>query len=55
MADFIKDTMEKIPGVDPRPGQKMTTFSGMNDGPAETASRLAGLVQQKDQIDDCPY
>ena len=55
MADFIKDTLEKIPGVDPRVGQRMTTFSGMNNGPAETAARLAGLVQEKEQIDDCPY
>lgn len=116
MADFIKDTLEKVPGVDPRIGQKMTTFSGMNNGvlgvayscvltltlccpilapvlylhpqssssssprlcphvpalsshsihsgtslhcnalgPAETAARIAGLVQNKDQVDDCPY
>jgi len=55
MADFIKDTLEKIPGVDPRVGQRMSTFSGMNSGPAETAARLAGLVQEKDQVDDCPY
>jgi len=55
MADFIKDTLEKIPGVDPRIGQRSSTFSGMNDGPAATAARLAGLVQGKDQIDDSAY
>ena len=32
MADFIKDTLEKIPGVDPRIGQRSSTFSGMNEG-----------------------
>jgi len=55
MADFIKDTLEKIPGVDPRIGQRSSTFSGMNEGPASHAARLAGLVQGKDQIGDSPY
>lgn len=76
MADFIKDTLTKIEGVDPRIGQRSTTFSGMNEGelcsitdkrvlnltmlyghpgPAAVAARIAGLVQTKDQVDDCPY
>ena len=32
MADFIKDTLEKLPGVDPRLGQRASAFSGMNQG-----------------------
>lgn len=27
----------------------------MNDGPAKTAARIAGLVQKKDAKDDSPY
>lgn len=55
MADFIKDTLEKLPGVDPRIGQRASAFSGMNQGPAAHAARIAGLVQGKDLIDDSAY
>jgi len=55
MASFVQDALEKIPGVDPRVVQRAETFSGMNQGPAAHAARLAGLVQPKDQVDDSPY
>jgi catalase len=55
MADFIKDTLTALPGVDPRIGQRSSTFSGLNDGPAATAARIAGLVQAKDTVDDSAY
>lgn len=32
MADFIKDTLKAIPGVDPRVEQRMQGFNGLNDG-----------------------
>lgn len=42
----------KIPGADPRPAQRAQAFSGMNDGPATTASRLTGLTQKDVARDD---
>jgi catalase len=54
MTSFIQDVLSKIPGVDPRVSQRMQFFSGMNDGPAKTASRIAGLTQQSDAKDDSP-
>jgi len=54
-AQFVQDTLTAIPGVDPRPMQKSQFFSGLNDGPAETASRIAGLVQKSDAQDNSPY
>lgn len=44
--------LSKIPGADPRPAQKAQAFSGMNDGPAVTASRLTGLTQKDVARDD---
>jgi catalase len=55
MAAFIQDTLEKIPGVDPRPLQRGQFFSGLNDGPAETASRIAGLTSKSEAQDNAPY
>lgn len=54
MTSFIQDTLAKIPGVDPRVSQRMQFFSGLNDGPAKTAARIAGLVQSEDAFDDSP-
>ncbi|CAE6479979.1 unnamed protein product [Rhizoctonia solani] len=54
MTSFIQDTLSKIPGVDPRVLQRNQAFSGLNDGPAATASRLAGLVQESHAKDDSP-
>lgn len=54
MAQFIAQTLEKIPGVDPRVAQRAQAFSALNDGPAETAARLAGLVQKEHAKDDSP-
>lgn len=51
---FMIGTLTKIPGVDPRVGQRTQFFSGLNDGPASTAARIAGLVQEKDAKDDSP-
>jgi hypothetical protein len=55
MADFIKDTLTKVPGVDPRPVQRSQFLSGLNDGPAGTASRIAGLVSEEHAQDNSPY
>lgn len=55
MAAFIQDTLTKIPGVDPRPMQRAQFFSGMNEGPAATASRIAGLVSESQAKDNSPY
>ena len=55
MAQFIQDTLQKVPGVDPRPMQRSQFFSGMNEGPAETASRIAGLVSSSEAKDNSPY
>lgn len=55
MASFLQETLEKIPGVDPRPLQRSQFFSGMNEGPAATASRLAGLVSESQAQDNSPY
>ncbi|WRT66017.1 uncharacterized protein IL334_002968 [Kwoniella shivajii] len=55
MASFIQDTLEKIPGVDPRPLQRAQFFSGLNEGPAATASRIAGLVSEAQAQDNSPY
>ncbi|KAI0071334.1 catalase [Panus rudis PR-1116 ss-1] len=54
MTSFIQETLAKIPGVDPRVMQRSQFFSGMNDGPASTAARLAGLVQEAHAKDDSP-
>ncbi|QRV89324.1 catalase [Ceratobasidium sp. AG-Ba] len=54
MTSFIQDTLSKIPGIDPRVLQRNQAFSGLNDGPAATASRLAGLVQEAHAKDDSP-
>jgi catalase len=54
MTSFIQDTLSKIPGVDPRILQRSQAFSGLNDGPAATAARLAGLVQEAPAKDDSP-
>ncbi|KAL7422106.1 hypothetical protein Q5752_002749 [Cryptotrichosporon argae] len=55
MAQFIQETLEKIPGVDPRPAQRAQFFSGLNDGPAHTAARIAGLVSKSHAQDNAPY
>jgi len=55
MTSLIKDALTAIPGVDPRVGQRTQFFSGMNDGPAATAARIAGLVQSSEAKDDSPY
>lgn len=55
MAAFIQDTLTKIPGVDPRPVQRSQFFSGLNDGPAETASRIAGMVSSSKAQDNAPF
>lgn len=54
MTSFIQDTLAKVPGVDPRVAQRSQFFAGMNDGPATTAARIAGLVQHADAKDDSP-
>ncbi|KAG9094732.1 hypothetical protein FRC06_010531, partial [Ceratobasidium sp. 370] len=54
MTSFIQDTLSKIPGIDPRVVQRAQNFSGLNDGPATTAARLAGLVQEAHAKDDSP-
>jgi catalase len=54
MTSFIQDALSKIPGVDPRVIQRNQAFSGLNDGPAATAARLAGLVQESHAKDDSP-
>jgi len=55
MANFIQDTLTKVPGVDPRPVQRSQFFSGLNDGPAGTASRIAGLVSTEHAQDNSPF
>ncbi|KAK8853031.1 hypothetical protein IAR55_003732 [Kwoniella newhampshirensis] len=55
MAQFVQDVLEKVPGVDPRPLQRSQFFSGLNEGPAATASRLAGLVTQGEASDNAPF
>jgi len=54
-AQFVQDAMTAIPGVDPRPVQRSQFFSGLNDGPAGTASRIAGLVSESQAQDNSPY
>jgi len=54
-AQFVQDAMTAIPGVDPRPVQRSQFFSGLNDGPAGTASRIAGLVSESHAQDNSPY
>lgn len=54
MSQFIAQTLKNIPGVDPRLAQRAQAFSALNDGPAETAARLAGLVQKDQAKDDSP-
>ena len=53
-ANIIEQTLAKVPGVDPRVNQRMQFFSGLNDGPASTAARIAGLVQKEPAKDDSP-
>ncbi|KPV75803.1 uncharacterized protein RHOBADRAFT_52828 [Rhodotorula graminis WP1] len=47
--------LSKIPGIDPRVAQRSQAFSGLNDGPAATAARLAGLTQEEPAKDDGMY
>ena len=54
MAQMMQDVLQSIPGVDPRVSQRSQAFSGMNEGPAAHAARIAGLVQQSDAVDDSP-
>ncbi|KAG7566859.1 hypothetical protein FFLO_01360 [Filobasidium floriforme] len=54
MAQFIADTLKHVPGVDPRMAQRAQAFQGLNDGPAETAARLTGIVQGQHAFDDSP-
>lgn len=54
MAQFIADTLKHVPGVDPRMAQRAQAFQGLNDGPAETAARLAGITQGSHAFDDSP-
>ena len=54
MAQFIADTLKHVPGVDPRVAQRAQAFQGLNDGPATTAARLAGLTQSSHAYDDSP-
>ncbi|SCV73303.1 BQ2448_7229 [Microbotryum intermedium] len=46
------NVLSKIPGVDPRPAQRMQAFSGRNDGPAKIASRITGVTQDEPAKDD---
>ena len=55
MASFIKNVLEQVPGVDPRVEQRSQFFSGLNDGPASTAARIAGLVSNSEAADNSPY
>ncbi|CED83116.1 catalase [Phaffia rhodozyma] len=55
MTDFAKSILSNIPGADPRPTQRSQTFSGLNDGPAMTASRIAGMVEKEDAKDNSPF
>ena len=50
----VHEVLTKVPGVDPRVNQRMQFFSGLNEGPANTAARIAGLVQKQDAKDDSP-
>jgi hypothetical protein len=55
MTSAVQNILERIPGVDPRVMQRMEAFSGLNEGPAATAARIAGLVQEKSAKDDSAY
>lgn len=55
MSGLAQAALEAIPGVDPRPVQRSQFFSGLNDGPAQTASRIAGLVSKSEAQDNSPY
>jgi len=55
MASLLQNALEAVPGVDPRPIQRSQFFSGLNDGPAHTASRIAGLVSESQAQDNAPY
>ena len=55
MTSFIQSTLEKVPGVDPRPIQRAQHFQGLNDGPAHTAARAAGIVSASQAEDHSPY
>lgn len=52
---YWRRALTKVPGVDPRPVQRSQFFSGLNDGPAGTASRIAGLVSEEHAQDNSPY
>lgn len=36
--DAVSNVLKNVPGVDPRPNQRMQAFSGMNDGPVSVAT-----------------
>lgn len=55
MASYIQEALTHVPGVDPRPLQRTQFFSGMNEGPAATASRIAGLVSTEPAKDNSPF
>lgn len=75
MMQTAQTVMSKVPGVDPRPAQRMQVssphptsgragradappsqaFSGLNDGPAETAARITGLTQSEPAKDNSPF
>lgn len=55
MSGILQSALEAVPGVDPRPVQRSQYFSGLNDGPAHTAARLAGLVSSSQAKDNAPY
>ncbi|KAF9055778.1 catalase [Panaeolus papilionaceus] len=42
-------------GIDPRLGQKATTFMNANNGPAEIISRVSGVQSTHKAVDDAPY
>lgn len=41
--------------VDPRPEQKSSLFQLHNQGPAETAAKIAGVIAGGNRKDDAPY
>lgn len=42
-------------GMDPRPLQKSSFFQGANNGPAEVAAMISGVVDGGKRKDDGPY
>jgi hypothetical protein len=56
MSDTVTEGLKKVPGVDPRIGQRTQAFSSLNEGPAAIGARAAGLVQEAPtNFDDSPY